>query len=84
MFEDWNFGGDKYVDITRPGTYDIDWWNGDNEITSVSNATGMWIILYDYDDCTGAQWTVQPYTDNADLPDVIDDDAECFRAYYGV
>lgn len=84
MWEDANYTGDRYVSIRgRPGTYDIDGWNGDNEITSVANATGMWVVLYADDECTDYLWTIRPNTSNPQLPGSANDDAECFQAYWG-
>ena len=61
MFEDAGLVGDKYVNVVgRPGFYDIDWWNGDNEISSVQNRTGYWIRMYADDDWTGFFGCVAP------------------------
>src|SRR4051812_23368489 len=47
MWEDPGYSGSQYVDQPgNPGRYDIDWWNGDNEISSVINKTGKCIKLY--------------------------------------
>jgi hypothetical protein len=83
MWEDANYTGSKYVDIVgRPGTYDIDWWNGDNEITSIKNPTNLYLDLYDNDNCTGHLGRVNPYSNASDLPWMVDDRAECFILHY--
>ncbi|MER6184987.1 hypothetical protein [Streptomyces sp. NPDC001652] len=39
MWEDGNYEGSGYVDVVAGGPYDIDGWNGDNEISSIDNAS---------------------------------------------
>ncbi|WSQ11260.1 peptidase inhibitor family I36 protein [Streptomyces sp. NBC_01231] len=61
MWEDGNYEGSRYVDVTAGGPYDIDGWNGDNEISSVDNASGLYIVMYDNDNLTGFMGCVQPH-----------------------
>jgi hypothetical protein len=55
MWEDSNYQGSRYVDVSgTPGYgYEIDWWNGDNEISSIDNASGSWVNVFDGDGYTG-------------------------------
>ncbi|WKU05616.1 peptidase inhibitor family I36 protein [Micromonospora sp. HUAS LYJ1] len=56
LWEDFNYTGSKYVDYTQgtnPGDkFDIDGWNGDNEISSAKNNTGLILVLWDNDNYT--------------------------------
>ncbi|WP_170180491.1 peptidase inhibitor family I36 protein [Actinomadura pelletieri] len=60
MFEDALYRGDRYVSHTAvPGRYQIDWWNGDNEISSaMNNSFDFCVRLYDNDDWSGATYTI--------------------------
>jgi hypothetical protein len=61
MWEDSYYGGSRYVDTYAGGPYDIDGWNGDNEISSVDNASGLYIVMYDNDNLTGFLGCVAPH-----------------------
>jgi len=57
MFEDSGYNGSKYVDY-HPGSvpqdkFEIDWWNGDNEISSVINNSGKYAIIFPDDGWDG-------------------------------
>lgn len=56
MWEDGDFGGDKWVNW-RPTAnnqkYQIDGWDGDNEISSIINNTRYDVALYDNDNYDG-------------------------------
>ncbi|WP_079056248.1 peptidase inhibitor family I36 protein [Streptomyces caeruleatus] len=61
MYEDASYTGSKYVNWKPTGTnqkYQIDGWNGDNEITSLINNTSYNIRLYDNDDYSGRSMCV--------------------------
>jgi hypothetical protein len=63
MWEDPYESGSLYVyQPGNAGSYEIDWWDGDNEISSVVNRTGKCIILYDGDDQTGSSYTINATT----------------------
>ena len=77
MWEDPGFNGTKYVDVVgQPGFIDIDWWEGDNEISSVNNRTGYWVRMYANDNATGFFGCVAPNQSIAAL--TFDNDMESF------
>ncbi|MDA2806111.1 peptidase inhibitor family I36 protein [Nocardiopsis suaedae] len=61
MWEDAHYQGSRYIDVRAGGPYDIDWWNGDNEISSVDNASDLYIVMYDNDNTTGFLGCVAPH-----------------------
>jgi hypothetical protein len=65
MWEDRDFTGSMYINYypgQAPGNrVDIDWWNGDNEITSLDNDTDYWVILWDNDNYTGTRKCIRPH-----------------------
>ncbi|GAB3248417.1 peptidase inhibitor family I36 protein [Kineosporia babensis] len=73
MYEDPNFTGSLYVNqkYKSGGKFEIDWWDGDNEISSVINNTGGSVKLYANDgqkgkwQCVGAHSTRSNLKDNA-------------------
>jgi hypothetical protein len=55
MWEDTDFKGDRWVNWKPDGAndkYNIDGWDGDNEISSVWNDSNYAVILYGNDDYT--------------------------------
>jgi peptidase inhibitor family I36 len=77
MWEDPGFNGTKYVDVVgQTGFYDIDGWDGDNEISSVINRTGYYVRMYANDNATGFLSCVAPGQSIASL--YFDNDAESF------
>lgn len=85
MWEDQNFNGSKYVDYV-PGTipndaFEIDWWDGDNEITSVINNSNKYVVLYDGDGWTGTVVCVRPNssTTHLGITHGFNDRAESFK-----
>lgn len=58
MWEDPNFSGSRYVNVSPSvyRTYEIDWWNGDNEISSVVNNSSYAVRLIDGDYTDGPTW----------------------------
>jgi len=80
MWEDTNYQGDRWVDTTvgAPGWfYDIDWWDGDNEISSIDNSTGNYIQVWGNDNPTGSSYCVRPHSRHSSLGS-FDNDAESF------
>lgn len=86
MWEDDNFTGDRWVDqeLGAIGSaYDIDWYDGDNEISSIENGgtvtTGKHIRVYGNDDLSGDSVCLAPNVLIGDL-DIygFDNDAESF------
>jgi hypothetical protein len=71
MYEDNSYRGSQYVrylEDTRPSNkFDIDGWDGDNEISSVHNNTDYWVVLYDNDNYTGTKACIRPH---ADIPNL--------------
>lgn len=81
MWEDDAFKGDRWVNTTvggPPWDYNIDGWNGDNEISSIDNATGRYILVWSNDQADGRSLCVPPHTDMASLGN-FDNDAEYFQ-----
>lgn len=81
MYEDANYTGSKYVNWKPTGTnqkYQIDGWDGDNEISSLINNTAYKIRVYDNDDYSGYSICVLPHTDINNLKNgwVFNDEAE--------
>ena len=85
MFEDPDWAGSVYVHYEvgqAPGDRaNIDGWNGDNEISSLFNLTGKWVILWDNDDYTGTRRCISPATHSVSNLALIgfDNRAESFQ-----
>lgn len=89
MWEDPNYNGEKYV--SQPGdvgSYEIDGWDGDNEISSVINRTGKCIRLYDNDGWSGTTYKIGKVVsggDNGKRPNLeqngFDNEAESYKIY---
>ncbi|SDM32896.1 peptidase inhibitor family I36 protein [Allokutzneria albata] len=66
MWEHENYSGTRYIFVNPPsGTtyYEIDWWHGDNEISSLLNFTNCTITLFDKDlDASGLSWDIPSKT----------------------
>lgn len=83
MWEDANYTGSKYVDlyavspVNVGALVDIDGWDGDNEISSVSNRTRFHILMYDNDNGTGFLGCITP---GQSIPSLWrNDEMESFR-----
>ncbi|RJK94882.1 hypothetical protein D5H78_13890 [Vallicoccus soli] len=64
LWEDYSYTGSKYIDYAQ-GSSDADeveihWWDGDNEISSVKNMTGKWLVLYADDGQRGKKVCLRP------------------------
>lgn len=83
MWEDPHYSGSKYVDQPgNPGYYNIDWWDGDNEISSVVNNTDKCVTLYDEDDWSGNTYTIEKGGWRADLTqNGFDNSAQSYRIF---
>lgn len=84
MWEDNNFGGNKWVDQSAPNgkVYDIDWWNGDNEISSIRNTSDYYICVYPGDYTWGGGYIIiNPNREYGNLAQSFgfDNDAESFK-----
>lgn len=84
MWEDAGYNGSRYVrQYKTSGYYQIDGWDGDNEISSVKNYTGKCVRLYDNDDHTGDTYTI--HKNQRTVPNLkevgFNDDAESFRIF---
>ncbi|MFF0659509.1 MULTISPECIES: peptidase inhibitor family I36 protein [Micromonospora] len=84
MWEDFGYTGSKYVDYV-PGTisndrYEINGFNGDNEISSVINNTSKCAVLYDNDGFSGTRITISKNTSVSNLRTFanFDNEAESF------
>jgi hypothetical protein len=84
MWEDPGYNGSRYVkQYKTSGYYQIDGWDGDNEISSVKNYTGKCIRLYDNDDHTGNSYVIHKNVraiSNLE-ENGFDNDAESYRIY---
>jgi hypothetical protein len=63
MWEDANYSGSKYANWAPTGVnqkYQLDGWDGDNEISSLINNTRYDIRVYDNDDYSGESRCVKP------------------------
>lgn len=86
MWEDSYYRGDLYVDYS-PGEnwddrYDIDWWDGDDEISSVKNYTSKWLTIYANDGYTGSKRCVEPGGTRPNLSWIsFNDEAESFALH---
>ena len=82
MWEDPNAEGSRYVETSVGGVgwfHDIDWWNGDNEISSVENSTNRSIRVWTNDNPTGRSRCYPPHTYDDNLKDAgFDNDFESF------
>jgi hypothetical protein len=59
MWEDPNYSGSMYVrQPSSLGSYNIDGWDGDNEISSVYNNSRNCVRMYDNDNYTGTSYFV--------------------------
>lgn len=80
-WEDPDFKGDRYFAATINSCVnrrcEIDWWNGDNEISSVANNTNCTLRLYSHDQWQGAIYEIPPYKAHTSLPG-YDNMAESF------
>jgi hypothetical protein len=81
MWEDSQYGGDMWVRYER-GTinldkFEIDGWDGDNEISSIVNNTDIYLIIFEDDNWNGAN---KCYNPNTSVPTMgsWNDDAESF------
>ncbi|HEU5156473.1 MAG TPA: peptidase inhibitor family I36 protein [Streptosporangiaceae bacterium] len=83
MWEDAGYSGSKYVDQPgNPGKYQIDWWNGDNEISSVINRTGKCVRLYDNDNWSGTSYFIEKAGSRWDLErNGFDNEAESYTIF---
>jgi hypothetical protein len=84
MWEDPGYNGSRYVrQYKSSGYYQIDGWDGDNEISSVKNYTGKCVRLYDNDDHTGDSYRIDKNVRTiSNLEEVgFDNDAESYRIY---
>jgi len=83
LWEDADYHGDRYewyaptaIDV------DIDWWNGDNEISSVKNYSTYDLCLYDNDNFTGDRVRIPAQKTSTNLGD-FNDQAESFKTKLG-
>lgn len=81
LWEDANKAGERYAHHL-PSTamqVEIDWWDGDNEISSVYNRTSYWLILWDGDGWVGDKRCIPPGHYEPFLGDLtFNDKAESF------
>lgn len=83
MWEDAGYQGDEWVHW-KPGSvgakYNIDGWDGDNEISSLYNHSGYAIRVYANDDYTGESHCFPAGDDLGTLKDIgFNDDAESIK-----
>jgi hypothetical protein len=84
MWEDSSYGGDRWVHYAQ-GTIDKDrfeihWWNGDNEISSLQNGTSKWLVVYDKDAWGGERRCIAPGAEISNMKHInFNDRAESFE-----
>jgi hypothetical protein len=84
MWEDSNYGGDRWVHYAQ-GTiqgdrFEIHWWDGDNEISSLQNGTNKWLVVYDKDAFGGERRCIAPGREIRNMKDInFNDKAESFE-----
>jgi hypothetical protein len=85
MWEDPAWSGSEYVHqyATSNGSFNIDGWDGDNEISSIINESKTHCIkLYDNDNYTGSTYTMGKDGSNPRLSNAsFDNKAESFKIY---
>ncbi|WP_020526061.1 peptidase inhibitor family I36 protein [Catelliglobosispora koreensis] len=89
MWEDSGYSGDRWVNYAdgslSNNRMDIDGWNGDNEISSVKNETGKWVVVWENDDWTNRLFCLGPEADVSDISATFgwgaNDDAESFSLH---
>jgi hypothetical protein len=83
MWEDPGYNGSKYVDQPgHVGSYQIDGWDGDNEISAVMNKTGRCVRLYDNDNWTGTSYFIEKDGSRSNLEqNGYDNEAESYRIF---
>ncbi|MGQ0776052.1 MAG: peptidase inhibitor family I36 protein [Pseudonocardiales bacterium] len=81
MWEDAEYSGSLYVNQPADvGKYQIDGWDGDNEISSVVNNSNKCVRLYDNDNWTGDSYTVEKNGARGNLAhNGFDNQAESYR-----
>jgi hypothetical protein len=84
MWEDNNFGDHKWVaqSAWNGKVYNIDWWNGDNEISSIRNTSGLYVCVYPGDYTWGGGYIiVDPHEELPNLAQShgFDNQAESFK-----
>ncbi|WP_168801628.1 peptidase inhibitor family I36 protein [Glycomyces buryatensis] len=82
MFEDNHYTGSKYSNWkpTGAGKYQIDGWDGDNEISSVANMSNYAVYLYANDDYTDFLICIPADSYEGDLVYYLDNDAESAKS----
>ncbi|MBE1489157.1 peptidase inhibitor family I36 protein [Plantactinospora soyae] len=82
LYEDGGGGGDEYGRVRAAGEYELGGWNGDNEISSVVNATGYCVTLFANDGHTGRTLTIGPRSWEFHLADWdFNDEAESYTLW---
>jgi hypothetical protein len=72
-WENSGYSGDKWLNwrVGAPGaTHEIDWFNGDNEISSISNESNRMVRLYNNDGAEGFYFCLGPGQDIRNLSDL--------------
>jgi hypothetical protein len=82
MWEDPNYRGSMYVrQPANTGSYDIDGWDGDNEISSViNNSPSVCVRMYDNDRWTGTTYALGK-SEWASSLGSFDNEAESYKIY---
>ncbi|HEX6968123.1 MAG TPA: peptidase inhibitor family I36 protein [Micromonosporaceae bacterium] len=69
----------KYEEGTRSrNKAEIDWWNGDDEISSLSNKTSIYLVVFADDNWNGSWKCINPYTNLSSLSGSWNDNIESF------
>jgi hypothetical protein len=80
LWEDGGAQGNLYDEQASIGRWNIDSWDGDNEISSIVNATNYCAKLWDNDNWTGTGVVIRPHAENLNLGS-FNDKAESWQLY---
>ncbi|GAB1694786.1 peptidase inhibitor family I36 protein [Krasilnikovia sp. M28-CT-15] len=84
MWEDPAWSGSEYIKVRAvPGSYGIDGWDGDNEISSIINESRKYCVtLYNNDNWTGSTYRLSYDGSNPRLSNAnFDNKAESFKIH---
>lgn len=83
MWEDPGGQGSVYANRSgAAGRFELGGWDGDNEVSSVTNWTDKCVTLYSHDAQAGRSFTIGPKRENMKLADSgFDNDAESYMLW---
>ncbi|NUR70861.1 MAG: peptidase inhibitor family I36 protein [Hamadaea sp.] len=82
MWEDSGYSGDMWVRYERGTIYhdkfEIDGWDGDNEISSIVNNTNLYLVVFVDDNWNGTTKCINPWAQLSSLSSFWNDNIESF------